>query len=99
MKIRFLISVGGSATHYEPGQVVDLPEAVALGWADGVRAERVNPEPEIEPSNPQRTPDPPEEFEPPEDQGVETAEAVPAPEAAVTRRGRPRKVAPSRASE
>lgn len=37
-RIRILQAVGGSDFSWSPGDLVDLPDAVAAGWADGHRA-------------------------------------------------------------
>ncbi|MFI6347258.1 hypothetical protein [Streptomyces sp. NPDC050560] len=41
-QIRVLRAVAGASFSWRPGQVVDLPEAAARAWADGVRAELVD---------------------------------------------------------
>lgn len=90
MKIRFKIGTAGydgkDSFVYWGGQVVDLPSVEAERWIRAGLAVAVDP-PQPEPA-----PDLLAAFEPPEERGVETAEALPAPEVAVTRRGKPRKI-------
>lgn len=42
-KLRFLTSVAGEITA-QAGDIIDLPEALAAKWADGVRAVRLDRE-------------------------------------------------------
>jgi hypothetical protein len=94
MKIRFLVSVAGSPVHYEPGQIVDLPEAIALGWLKGDRAELVEGLPAAPLVVPEAGNVEAAEVGALKEQAaeIETAEAAPAPEVAVVRRGRPRRL-------
>lgn len=50
--IRLLQSVSGMDFTWSPGDLVDLPEDQARVWADGVRAEFVEPEASAEPEAP-----------------------------------------------
>jgi len=43
VRVRFLTSVAGPRFSWAPGDVVDLPAEQAQVWADGVRAELVDP--------------------------------------------------------
>ncbi|MFD7093393.1 hypothetical protein [Streptomyces xanthophaeus] len=44
-RIRILQGVSGDGFSWIAGDVVDLPEAEAAKWADGDRAERIDPPP------------------------------------------------------
>lgn len=43
-RIRILEAVAGDDFSWSPGDIVDLPDAVAASWADGHRAERADPD-------------------------------------------------------
>ena len=43
MRVRFLVQVSGPYFEFVPGEEYDLPDELALKYADGVRAELVEP--------------------------------------------------------
>ena len=89
MKIKILVGAAGLGRSYAPGDVVDLPNDKAQRW---IAARRAQPVLDIRPPLVEDAPlvmigDWPLVM-------IETAEAAPAPEVAVVRRGRPRKFRP-----
>lgn len=53
-RMQLLVAVAGEDDWY-PGQVVDVDEATAAVWCDGVRARRVEAPAPMPPASPRRT--------------------------------------------
>jgi hypothetical protein len=74
-RIRILQAVGGLDFSWTPGEVVDLDDEEAAKWADGERAELVDPAPDPqdpdEPKTPQTPDGPPGPEQPTDPDGLE----------------------------
>lgn len=53
-RVRFLVAVAGPDVSIAPGQVIEMADAEAAKWCDGVRAERVAEESKPDPKKPKR---------------------------------------------
>lgn len=61
--IRIKTPVSGADFAWRPGEVVDLPDAEAAKWVDGVRAEYADPDQAPQPEGEEEEPAPPADDE------------------------------------